>query len=144
MLRQLQINRQLIYDISASLLEPAPSLFQRLFLLASSRDHLTGRYQNERLAGVHPAAAVHEALGHCHEEVFECILELPLELQEQDFRKCLEGPSSDAAGKVESWKDAAFVNGLLPEEVPEYLKQLFRSNVRILLQILKAEIPENR
>jgi hypothetical protein len=144
MLRQLQINRQLVYDISASLLEPAPSLFQRLFLLASSRDHLTGRYQNDRLAGVHPAAAVHEALAQCHEEILECVLELPLELQEQDLRKCLEGPSGGAAGNVESWKDTAFINGLLPEGVPEYLKQLFRSNVRILVQILEAGIPENR
>ena len=71
MLRQLQIHRQIIQDISVSMLAPLPSLYQRLFRLASLRDDSTGKYADARFAEIYPEAAVHESLAGCHEEILE-------------------------------------------------------------------------
>lgn len=144
MLRQLQIHRQIIQDISVSLLAPLPSLYQRLLHLASSRDERTGRYENARLAGLYPEPALHEALARCHEEILECILETPLVQQEKDLWKCLESLPGGFLSELETWQKLEFESRLLPEETPEYLKQLFRSNLRVLLQVLRDGCPTVR
>lgn len=144
MLRQLQIHRQIIQDISASMLAPLPCLYQRLLHLASCRNQQTGRYANARLAGLYPEAALSEALARCHEEILECILETPLELQENDLRRCLESLPGGFVSELETWQKLEFESLLLPEEAPEYLKQLFRSNLRVLLQILQTDCPTTR
>jgi hypothetical protein len=139
MLRQLQIHRQIIQDISASILAPLPSLYQRLWHLASCRNAQTGKYENARLARLYPEQALHEALARCHEEILECILETPLELQEHDLRRCLGSLPGGLTSELETWQKLEFESCLLPEETPEYLKQLFRSNLRVLLRILRAD-----
>jgi hypothetical protein len=144
MLRQLQIHQQIMQDISASLLAPLPSLYQRLLHLASFRDRATGRYENDRLAGLYPGPAVQEALARCHEEILERILETPLEFQEKDLRQCLESLPGGFSGELENWQKPDFESRLLPEQTPEYLKQLFRSNLRVLLQVLQKNCPTVR
>lgn len=141
MLRQLQIHRQIIQDISLSLLAPLPSLYQRLRLLSSFRNKQTGEYENNRLSGIYSATAVHEALATCHEEILERILELPLELQEGDLRQCLESLRGNFLDELKNWQLLEFENRLLPETTPDYLKQLFRSNLRVLLQVLQDGCP---
>jgi hypothetical protein len=144
MLRQLQIHRQIIQDISVSMLAPLPSLYQRLLHLASCRNPQTDKYENVRLTGLYPELAVHEALARCHEEILECVLETPLELQERDLRQCLESLPGEFVSGLEIWQKPEFENRLLPEETPECLKQLFRSNLRVLLQILRTGCPTVR
>lgn len=119
-----------------SILAPLQSFYQRLFHLASFRDHLTGRYGDVRLAEIYPEAAVHESLAACHEEILERILEIPLELQEKDLQQCLESMPGSFAQELQTWRSAEFENRLLPPAAPDYLKQLFRSNLRVLLQLL--------
>ncbi|HXM99839.1 MAG TPA: hypothetical protein VN982_15325 [Candidatus Dormibacteraeota bacterium] len=144
MLRQLQIHRQIIQDISVSMLAPLPSLYQRLLRLASLRDDLTGRYVDARFAELYPEAAVHESLAGCHEEILERILEIPLELQEKDLQQCLESMPGSFVQELQNWRSAEFENRLLPPAAPEYLKQLFRSNLRVLLQLLRDDYPAVR
>jgi len=144
MLRQLQIHRQIIQDISVSMLAPLPSLYQRLLRLASLRDDLTGRYVDVRFAELYPEAAVHESLAGCHEEILERILEIPLELQERDLQQCLESMPGSFVQELQNWRSAEFENRLLPPAAPEYLKQLFRSNLRVLLQLLRDDYPAVR
>jgi len=139
MLRQLQIHRQIVHDISVSMLAPLPSLYQRLFHLASLRDDITGKYADTRFAEIYPETAVHESLAGCHEEILERILEIPLELQEKDLRECLESMPGSFAQELKNWRSAGFENRLLPPDAPEYLKQLFRSNLRVLLQLLRDD-----
>lgn len=139
MLRQLRIHRKIIQDISVSLLEPLPGFYQRLNYLASLRDPGNGRYMHLRLTAIYTEQAVQEALAKCHEEIFERILETPLELQEKDLRRYLEALPEGFSGGLETWQKPGFERGLLPDQEPEYLKELFRSNLRVLLKFLRED-----
>ena len=138
-LTQLQQNRRIVQDFTVTTLAAIPSLYGRLTYLASLRDLSSGRYDHEGLAALYPDGAIQEALQLCHEQIFERILESPLEQQEQDLRKCLEGMQGSAAATVEHWRRMEAYRVLLPEEAADYLKNLFCSNLRALLEILQTE-----
>ena len=138
-LTELQQNRRIVQDFTVTTLAAIPSLYGRLTYLASLRDLSSGRYDHEGLAALYPDGAIQEALQLCHEQIFERILESPLEQQEQDLRKCLEGMQGSAAATVEHWRRMEAYRVLLPEEAADYLKNLFCSNLRALLEILQTE-----
>jgi hypothetical protein len=138
-LTQFQQNRRVVQDFTSTTLAMIPSAFARLTYLASLRDLSSGRYEHAGLTALYPAEAVQQALGECHEEIFERILESPLEEQEQDLRAHLEGVESGLCVAVSHWRKLEGYRMLLPTEAPDYLKELFCSNIRALLEILDAE-----
>jgi hypothetical protein len=138
-LTQLQQNRRVIQDFTLTTLAGIPGLFARLIYLASLRDLSSGRYEHAGLSALYPDAAIQQALQLCHEQIFERILEAPLSSQEEDLRACLarmEGGLSDA---VSHWRRIEAYRVLVPEAAPDYLKELFYSNLRALLEILVEE-----
>jgi hypothetical protein len=139
MLTQLQQNRRIIQDFTTTTLASIPSLFGRLIYISSLRDLATGRYEHAGLLALHPGEAVQQALAKCHEEVFERILETPLAEQAEDVRGCLETMPGGLAMTVSHWQRMEAYRVLLPEESPDYLKELFCSNLRALLEILRSE-----
>ena len=141
MLTQLQQNRRIIQDFTVTTLAAIPSLFGRLIYLSSLRDLSSGRYEHAGLLALHPGEAVQQALLKCHEEVFERILEAPLAEQETDLRTCLEAMPDGLRLTVSHWQRMEAYRVLLPEQSPDYLKELFCSNLRALLEILQAERP---
>lgn len=114
-----------------------PSLFSRLTYVASLRDLSSGRYEHAGLAAVYPDSAIQQALEICHEQVFEKILETPLAGQEEDLRNCLEAMQGGSDATVVHWQRMEAYRVLLPEHAPDYLKDLFCSNLRALLEILQ-------
>jgi len=139
MLTQLQQNRRIIQDFSVSTLAAIPSLFGRLIYLSSLRDLSSGRYEHAGLVALHPEEAVQQALAKCHEEIFERILETPLSEQEVDLRACLDTMPEGLGLTVSHWQRMEAYRVLLPEQSPGYLKELFCSNLRALLEILRSE-----
>jgi hypothetical protein len=139
MLRELQIHRWIIEDLTVTTLAFLPGLFPRLVYLAALRDPGEGRYQHERLAAVYNAEAVQQALATCHEEIFERLLETPLALQEADLRRHLEAAPGGLSASLTQWQRRELQQSLIPEQAPDYLKELFCSNVRALLEILQPE-----
>lgn len=137
MLTQLQQNRRIIQDFTETTLASIPNLFGRLIHLSSLRDLATGRYEHAGLLALHPEEAVQQALSKCHEEVFERILETPLSEQEEDVRACLEAMPGGLTTTVSHWQRMEAYRVLMPEESPDYLKELFCSNLRALLEILR-------
>jgi hypothetical protein len=135
-LTQLQQNRRLIHDLTSTTLVVIPSAFARLTYLASLRDLSSGRYEHAGLTAVYPPEAVQQALEQCHEEIFERILESPLEEQERDLRAHLEAVESGLCVAVSRWRKLEAYRALVPVESPAYLKWLFCSNIRALLEIL--------
>ena len=138
-LTQLQQNRRIIQDLTFSTLARISSAFSRLAYLASLRDICTNVYEHPGLCAVYPQLAVQQSLEQCHEELFERILESPLIAQEEDLRahfRGLPGPSCKAAAH---WRRMESYRALLPANAPEYLKELFCSNVRAILEILEKE-----
>src|SRR5271165_2417862 len=125
MLHQLQVHRQILYDLAAHYLDPMSGFFERLSYLASLRKRTTGIYTHDHLSQVYGERPVSEALAKAHEEVFEGLLEFPLAQQEQDLRAFLK--SRIAAGQ---WNLEDFDEGIqnwMPPDSPGYLKSLFRS-----------------
>jgi len=139
-LTQLQQNRRIIHDLTLSTLSRIASPFSRLAYLASLRDIPTNVYEHAGLSAVYPDAAVRQALVQCHQELFERILETPLAVQEQDLRAHLRTLPNGSRRAAAQWRRLESYRGLLPAESPEYLKELFCSNVRAMLEILEKEL----
>lgn len=139
MLTQLQQNRRIIQDFTENSLAAIPEAFGRLTYIASLRDLSTGKYEHSGLAAVYSPEAVQEALARCHEEIFEGILERPLQEQERHLRECLAGMREGLHTTARHWRRLESYRVLMPEGSPEYLKELFCSNLRTLLEIVEAE-----
>jgi len=138
-LTQLQQNRRIIHDLTLSTLSRISCLFSRLAYLASLRDISTNVYEHSALAAVYPQEAVRQALEQCHQEVFERILEMSLLAQEEDLRAHLRSLPNGSRIAAVQWRRLESYRGLLPAESPDYLKELFCSNVRAILEILEKE-----
>lgn len=138
-LDQFQQNQRVIEDFTSRTLAAIPSDLGRLLYLSTLRDLASGRYRHEGLAAVYSELAVHQALAYCHQELFARILEKPLESLEWDLRVCLsalEGRFGEIAGR---WLEMEFYRLLVPSGVPVYLRDLFCSNLRVLLGLLVEE-----
>jgi hypothetical protein len=87
---------------------------------------------------LYPENAVQSALGHCHEELFSRILETPLQKQEGDLRECLDTTGDQFWNVVEDLRESQSFDEMCPQGVPNYLHDLFRSNMSALLAIFSA------
>ena len=142
MQEQLRIHRQILYDLALHYLEPLNGSFARLAYLAGSKDQATKAYAHDRLSVIYGQEPVREALAKCHEELFERLLEMPLAEQEKDLRQFIGSlPQGGAEGvrycqeRIEDW---------IPAASPDYLKELFRSNLNALLGLLRERNPKAR
>jgi hypothetical protein len=138
-LTQLQQNRRVIQDFTVTTLAGILGEFARLVYVASLRDLSSGRYEHQGLAALYPEEAVQQALQMCHEQIFERILETPLPRQLEDLRSCLTAMDGGLALAVSHWRQLEAYRVLVPEEAPDYLKELFFSNLRALLEILHEQ-----
>lgn len=138
MLNQLRQNRRIIEDFTVNTLAVIPNAFARLIYMASLRDLSTGRYEHDGLAALYPEEAVQQALQRCHEEIFLRILEIPLAIQEEILQNCLEKMAGGLLSASHHWQQMEAYRVLIPENVPDYLKELFCSNLRALLEILSS------
>jgi len=139
MITQLQQNRRIIQDFALTTLAGLPGEFGRLTYMASLRDLSSGRYEHAGLAVLYPDEAMQQALQLCHEQIFERVLETPLRRQETDLKECLERMPGGLCAAVAHWRRMEVYRVLMPERAPDYLKELFCSNLRVLLEILQEE-----
>jgi len=143
-LTKFQQNRRIVEDFTVSTLAGIPGLFARLAYIASLRDLSSGRYEHAGLAAIYPQEALQQALELCHEQIFERILETPLAEQLEDLRACLAGMEGGTSVAIPHWLRLEAYRVFLPEQSPDYLKQLFCSNLRALLEILNQECTPGR
>jgi hypothetical protein len=129
--------RQLTEEFSTRTLAAIPSDFGRLIYLASLRDLASGRYNHAGLETQYPAAAVQETLALAHREIFERILETPLARQEKNLAFCLQGFEADPGEVVSNWRELESYRALLPFGLPNYMRDLFCSNIGTLLSIFE-------
>jgi hypothetical protein len=137
MITRLQQNRRIIQDFTLTTLAEIPGEFSRLTYLASLRDLSSGRYEHAGLATLYPDEAMQQALQLCHEQIFERVLETSLEQQEADLKQCLERMPGGLCAALVHWRRLEAYRVLMPESSPGYLKELFCSNLRALLEILQ-------
>lgn len=135
---QLEQNRHIIHDFAMTTLSAIPNDFARLIYISSLRDLSTGLYEHAGLSALYPEDAIQQSLKQCHEEVFQRVLETPLALQEGDLRNCLAGMAGPLRSTSAHWQQLEAYRVLMPEDSPDYLKELFCSNLRALLAILQT------
>ncbi len=135
-LSKLQQARRVVQDFTVNTLAGIDGAFARLVYVASLRDLSSGRYEHQGLAALYPEGAVQQALELCHEQIFERILEMPLEKQLEYLRDCLSAMEGGLSTVVSHWRQLESYRVLLWENAPDYLKELLFSNLRALLEIL--------
>lgn len=128
----------IVRDFTATTLAAIPNVFGRLIYIASLRDLSSGRYEHSGLTVIYSPDAVQEALKYCHQEIFSRVLEMPLSIQEQDLAECLESMPGATSDTIAHWRQLESYRILPPEDAPDYLRELFFSNLRALLEILEA------
>ena len=134
MQEQLRIHRQILFDLALHYLEPLPGIFARLAYLAGLQDQRTHRYAQDQLSATFGREPVHETLSKMHEELFGRLLEMSLAKQEEEFRLYVlalpNGLPVDRPGCQ------ALFAGWIPPQSPDYLTELFRSNLNALWELL--------
>jgi hypothetical protein len=140
-LGEFEQNQRIIEDFVSHTLACIPGDFARLMHVAMLRDLATGRYRHEGLEALYPALAVDQALRACHEELFEKVLESPLEKQEADLRECLGGFERPVQEVAANWQEHEFFRCLMPSGSPAYLRELFCSNLGLLLKLVAQPLP---
>jgi hypothetical protein len=136
---QIRRNKAVVRDFTATTLAAIPNLYGRLLYIASLRDLSSGKYEHAGLAAIYPADAVQEALECCHHEIFQRVLETSLAVQADDLRECLEGMPGDFSDTLSNWQKMESYRILPPGDAPDYLRELFFSNLRALLEILERQ-----
>ncbi|MGB7435879.1 MAG: hypothetical protein WBR26_23965 [Candidatus Acidiferrum sp.] len=134
MLDDFQTHEQILFDLSANYLEPLNGAYQRLEYLSNLLEQSSAKYVHNGLAEVYSAAAVDQVVAHCHEQVFERLLEMSLRGQEEDLRNYLESLPGTLQENI-AWCRQNSGNWA-PAKAPAYLKELYFSNLRALLELL--------
>jgi hypothetical protein len=134
----------IVQDFTATTLAAIPNVFGRLTYIASLRDLSSGRYEHAGLEAVYAQEAVQEALAFCHNEIFSRVLEMPLSVQEQDLSEFLEAMPGVLQATIVHWRQLEAYRILPPEDAPDYLRELFFSNLRALLEILESQYSMTR
>ena len=140
-IERFQQSRTVIEDFSSRTLAAIPSDFGRLYYVSSLKDSNSGRYEHDGLTSLYPENSVQAALSNCHEELFSRILETPLREQELDLRACLDAAGDQFWDVVESWRKDRYFQEMCPEGLPNYLHDLFCSNMGALLAIFSTSKP---
>lgn len=140
-LERFQQSRAVVEDFSSQTLAAISTDFGRLYYVSSLKDSDSGRYQHDGLMSLYPESAVQTGLSHCHEELFSRILETPLKEQERDLRACLVSAGDKYWDVVETWRESRFFREMCPEGLPDYLNDLFCSNMGALLAIFSSKKP---
>lgn len=132
-------NQRIIEQFASRCLTDVLTDLGRLQHVAALRDISTGGYRHFGLEEEYSQPAINQALSYCHEELFDKILEKSLQEQEQDLRAMFSGidaPASEIAGR---WLELEYFGLLVPLGTPPYLRDLFISNFRVILNLLVSE-----
>ena len=140
-LERFQQSRAVIEDFSSQTLAAIPTDFGRLYYVSSLKNADSGRYEHDGLKSLYSENAVQAGLSHCHEELFSRILETPLREQERDLHACLGSAGDKYRDVVESWRETRYFKEMCPEGLPDYLHDLFCSNMGALLAIFSSNQP---
>ena len=132
-------NKCVVRDFTATTLAAIPNLYGRLIYIASLRDLSTGTYEHSGLAALYSPEVIQEALECCHHEIFQRILETPLAIQADDLRECLQEMDGSFSSTLSNWRRMESYRILPPGSAPDYLRELFFSNLRALLEILEMQ-----
>ena len=112
--------------------------FAQLIWLATLRDCNTGAYHHDGLGDLFSQPVAHMALADCHEEVFERLVLCPLELFVSQVERFILTASPDPLASLHMWERLKAYTTTIPSRCKPQAAELFLSNVRIALMVLKS------
>jgi hypothetical protein len=112
--------------------------FAQLIYLSSLRDYNTGRYHHYGLETRYDPELVDRALHQCHIQVFEDLMEIPLEDQTRSLLSFFESLQEDRRRLVTTWQKLRSFQVLPPEGCHPLARKLFDNNIEIMLKVLRA------
>jgi hypothetical protein len=117
--------------------------FGRLIYLASTRDYNTGKYYHDGLAFQFSEPTAEKALAACHDEVFEQLLESPLEDFVGELERYMRSAYPDPSHTADVWEKLQAYRATIPLRCGPLAEGLFVSHVKVALAILKSRQPDD-
>jgi len=109
----------------------------RLIYLASTRDYNTGNYYHEGLAGRFSLDVARKALEIAHRKAFYRVSALSLEDLASNLEAYLRSSRENPQVFLRAWQKLEPYRVAIPTEVNLTVAQLFTSNLRLALAILR-------
>ena len=131
-------------DFRARSLGRIPSALERLIYIASTRDYNSGVYQHEGLAGRFGAGAAASALEYAHSEVFQSVSMMSLRRLTEELHRYMESSREEPAAFLNTWQKLEPYRVAIPVRADPTIAELFVSNVKIALAVLRHRLPERR
>jgi len=129
--------KRLLRDFEERSLSVLHGHFSQLVYIASLRDYNTGRYHHYGLETRYGAEIVDAGLRQRHIQIFEDLVSLPLKEQTEDLLDFFESLKEDKARLVEAWRRLKSYQILPPEDCHPLARELFDTNIQIMLRILR-------
>jgi len=115
--------------------------FARLLYLSSLRDFSTGEYHHHGLATSFSESAASGALTACHQELFYSLVLLPLESFVVQIDRFIRSTHKDYENVLSASEKLQAYNTAVPSDCDEMAADLFRSNIKIAMALLKSSRP---
>jgi hypothetical protein len=128
-------------DFRTRTLSRIPSALERLIYIASMRDYNSGIYQHEGLADRFGREAAAVALEYAHGEVFQAVSLLSLRRLTEELRKYMESSRERPTAFLNAWQKLEPYRVAIPLRVDPTIAELFISNVKIALAVLRHRLP---
>ena len=109
----------------------------KLIYLASTRDYNTGEYHHDGLAARFQAEIAGQALELAHRETFQRIATCPLAQVVAELELYVNSSRQSREDVLRAWQKLEPYRVALPVQVNAAVAQLFVSNVRVALAILR-------
>lgn len=126
-----------IADLKRHTLPGLPGDIAKLVYLAATRDYNTGRYYHDGLAHMYTEEFAARALQECHHEVFRDLVRSSIEDLLVQFELYVSSGCAQADEFIDFWEKAEPYRVAIPLASDPISAQLFNSNVKIALAILR-------
>jgi len=124
-------------DLLRRTLYSLPCDLARLIYLASTRDYNSGTYHHEGLSTQYRAEEAQEALRTAHREIFYRLANCSLEELAGEVERYARASRETHGGFIRTWQGLEPYRVAVPMEVSGTTVQLFLSNIRLALEVLK-------
>ena len=127
-------------DLSSRTLARIPTAIERLIYIASTRDYNSGLYHHDGLASRFSAGAAAKALQCTHIEAFHAVSAMPLRELSDEIQQYMKSSREEPAAFLNAWQKLEPYRVAIPMEVDPTIAELFVSNVKIALAILRLHL----
>ena len=109
----------------------------RLIYLASTRDYNSGMYHHEGLSARYSPEQARDALQAAHRDIFFRLIGFSLKELVTDLESYVRMSHEAPTGFVHAWQELEPYRVAVPMEVDATMVQLFLSNIRVALEVLR-------